>query len=86
LSNIHRITWFDQQIRAHNYPNRETLAEKFEISTRQAQRDIDYLKETMDAPLKYNAKRRGYYYEDEAFVIPNIYIILQCVTNSFNMK
>jgi predicted DNA-binding transcriptional regulator YafY len=28
----------------------------------------------MDAPLKYNAKRRGYYYEDEAFVIPNIYI------------
>lgn len=74
MSNVHRIAWFDRQIRANNYPNRESLARKFEISTRQAQRDIDYLKETMDAPLRYDAKKRGYYYEEDAFVLPNIYI------------
>lgn len=74
MSNMHRISWFDQKVRAFNYPNRETLAQKFEISTRQAQRDIEYMKETMGAPIKYNAKKRGYYYEDETFTLPNIYI------------
>ncbi|MDF2519894.1 MAG: transcriptional regulator protein-like protein [Clostridia bacterium] len=74
MSNMHRITWFDQQLRAKTYPTRERLAEKFEISIRQAQRDIDYLKNSLGAPLNYDAKKRGYYYEDETFVLPNIII------------
>lgn len=74
LSNMHRLIWFDKQIRASMYPNRVTLAEKFEISTRQAQRDIDYLKNSLGAPIKYDAKRRGFFYLDETYFLPNVYI------------
>lgn len=74
MSNMHRIMWFDKHIKAEKFPNRKNLAEKFEISIRQAQRDIDYLKDSLDAPLNYDAKERGYYYEDETFTLPNIYI------------
>jgi len=74
LSNMHRLIWFDKQMRALVYPNRGNMAEKYEISIRQAQRDIDYLKNSLEAPIRYDAKRRGYYYEDESYILPNVYI------------
>lgn len=74
MSNMHRLIWFDKQVRALVYPNRCTLADKFELSVRQAQRDIDYLKNSMEAPIRYDAKRRGYYYEDESYILPNVFI------------
>jgi len=74
MSNTHRLIWFDQQINEERYPNRKSLAERFEISIRQAQRDIDYLKDSMGAPLEYDSKKRGYFYSDKAFILPNIYI------------
>lgn len=74
MSNMHRIMWFDQKLKQGKYPNRVTLAEQFEISVRQAQRDIDYLKDSLGAPLSYDSKRKGYYYEDDSFTIPNIHI------------
>lgn len=74
MSNMHRLIWFDSQIRAMLYPNRVTLAEKFEISTRQAQRDIDYLKNSLGAPVEYDGRKRGYYYKDETYILPNVYV------------
>jgi predicted DNA-binding transcriptional regulator YafY len=74
MSNLHRITWFDQEIRANNYPNSKSLARKFEISVRQASRDIDYLKNSMGAPLVYVAKQRGFEYEDKTYLLPNVFI------------
>lgn len=74
MSHIHRIQWFDQQIRQLAYPNSRKLAEQFEISGRQAQRDIEYLTESLRAPLQYVAKQRGYIYEDNSFVLPHLYI------------
>jgi predicted DNA-binding transcriptional regulator YafY len=74
LSHIHRIQWFDQQIRAGSYPNSNHLAGNFEISKRQAQRDIEYLASSLRAPLQYIAKQRGYCYEDDSFILPHFYI------------
>ncbi|WP_405111978.1 WYL domain-containing protein [Paenibacillus sp. FSL K6-1217] len=74
MSHIHRIQWFDQQVRQAAYPNSQLLAEQFEISRRQAQRDIEYLAESLRAPLRYVAKQRGYIYEDNSFVLPHLYI------------
>ncbi|MCX7923005.1 MAG: WYL domain-containing protein [Clostridia bacterium] len=74
MSNIHRIIWFDQEVRANKYPNANQIAEKFEISVRQANRDIEYLRSSMGAPLKYIAAKRGFEYEDNTFVLPNVYI------------
>lgn len=74
MSNMHRIQWFDQQIRAGLYPNSSKLAVQFEISKRQAQRDIEYLEVSLRAPLLYVAKQRGYVYEDKAYMLPLLYI------------
>ena len=74
MSHMHRIYWLDMQIREGRYPNSNLLARQFEISRRQAQRDIEYLAVSLHAPLVYVAKRRGYCYEDEAFVLPQIYL------------
>lgn len=74
MSNMHRIQWFDQQIREENYPNSNDLAQQFEISKRQAQRDIEYLEVSLRAPLMYVAKNRGYCYEDKTFVLPLLYM------------
>ncbi|WP_245600182.1 helix-turn-helix transcriptional regulator [Paenibacillus harenae] len=71
---MHRIGWFDQQVRAGNYPNSSLLAKEFEISRRQAARDIEYMEMSLRAPLKYVAKQRGYCYEDEAFILPHMYM------------
>ncbi|HOI25507.1 MAG TPA: WYL domain-containing protein [Caldisericia bacterium] len=74
MSNIHRIRWIDQQIRNRAYPNCKTIAEQFEISIRQASRDIEYLRYSLDAPLEYCHEHQGYCYQEDAFALPSLFI------------
>lgn len=74
MSNLHRIQWIDAQIRAKRYPNSRSIAEQFEISPRQASRDIEYLRYSMGAPLEYSAQHNGYFYYSEAFALPQLFI------------
>ena len=60
-----RIQWLHKRIADLRYPNASRLAERFGISHRQAQRDVDYLRNTLMAPLAYNAEHRGFYYTDD---------------------
>jgi len=55
-------------------PNCTTLAEEYEISTKTIQRDIDYLKWQLGAPIEYDAVRRGYCYTEDDFVLPALRI------------
>ncbi|MFC5650060.1 helix-turn-helix transcriptional regulator [Paenibacillus solisilvae] len=71
---MHRIQWFDDQVRQGKYPNSAQLAKQFEISRRQAQRDIEYLTFSLRAPLLYVAQQRGYCYEDKMYALPLLYI------------
>ena len=71
---MHRIGWFDRQVRADQYPNSGLLAKEFEISRRQAARDIEYMEMSLRAPLKYVAKYRGYCYEDGTFMLPYMFL------------
>lgn len=70
MSNLHRILWIDQQIRNGRYPNCRTIAEEFEISARQASRDIEYLRYSLGAPIEYCPRHNGYYYRGGAFILP----------------
>jgi predicted DNA-binding transcriptional regulator YafY len=74
MSNIHRIRWIDQQIRSKAFPNCKTIAEQFEISIRQASRDIEYLRYSLDAPLEYCHEHQGYFYQEDAFSLPSLFI------------
>ncbi|MBE6556649.1 MAG: hypothetical protein E7664_02760 [Ruminococcaceae bacterium] len=60
-----RIQWLHKKITENCYPNAMRLAEKFHISHRQAQRDIDYLRRELGAPVTFSATHRGYYYNSE---------------------
>ena len=64
-----RIQWFHKMITEDSYPNAAHLAERFGISHRQAQRDVDFLRREMGAPLSYSHEHRGYTYS-ESFALP----------------
>jgi predicted DNA-binding transcriptional regulator YafY len=72
LSNLHRIQWIDMEIRSDKYPNCRKIAEKFEISRRQAMRDIEYLRDSLNAPVEFSHEKNGYYYSERTFAVPNL--------------
>jgi len=75
VKNIYeRFIWFDDRVRAKRYPNATTLAEKFEISSKTAQRDIEFMRNRLCCPLEYDPSRKGYYYQDGTFSLPMIYL------------
>src|SRR5215213_4007586 len=77
MAPLHRLQWIDAEIRAGRYPNARRLAEQFEISPRQAQRDFEYLRDSLGAPLAYSALRRGYRYDGETYVLPGPFVTPQ---------
>ncbi|NWF91366.1 MAG: WYL domain-containing protein [Syntrophaceae bacterium] len=68
-----RYNWFHGQIKANRYPNARKLAEKFEISEKHAQREIEFMRERLYAPLLYDPGRRGYRYEDDSYELPPVW-------------
>lgn len=68
-----RFLWFDGRIKAARFPNAKILAEKFEISGRTAQRDIEFMRDRLGAPLDYQHQRKGYFYSDSSYELPSIW-------------
>ena len=64
-----RIHWLHKKLTMKSYPNAQRLAERFGISHRQAQRDFEYLRRELGAPIVYDNGRKGFYYE-ESYVLP----------------
>ena len=56
----------------NSYPNAQRLAERFGISHRQAQRDLDYLRRELGAPVAYDNSRKGFFYT-HPFVLPVLF-------------
>lgn len=69
-----RYFWFHNRIKKGYFPNAKTLADYFEISQKQAQRDIEFIKDRLGAPLIYDSSRKGYLYENQSFEMPPIWI------------
>src|SRR5574344_230890 len=66
---LYRIHQIDDRIRSGSYPNASTLAEELEVSVRTIDRDLDVLRDYYDAPLEYDAVKRGFYYTEPNFFI-----------------
>ena len=64
-----RIQWLHEELVRNTYPNAARLAERFHISRRQAQRDIDFMKKQLGAPIEYDGRVMGYHYI-KAFTLP----------------
>lgn len=50
---LERFFWSDNETSLGRIPNAFKLAARFEISTKTAQRSIDYFRHRLQAPLKY---------------------------------
>ena len=71
---LERFLWFQNEIKHGKYPNTKTLAEQFEITRKTAQRDIEFMRDRLGAPLVYVPEQRGYIYEDNAYEIPGFWL------------
>ena len=67
-----RIPYIDDQISGGRYPNAVSLAKKLEVNSRTIQRDIEYMKDTMYAPIEYDPVQKGYYYTESNFHLQGI--------------
>jgi len=67
---LERFVWFDAEARHGRFPNAFKLAAHFEISTKTAQRSIDYFRDRLQAPLEYVLSRKGYHYTDYSYQLP----------------
>lgn len=64
-----RIQWLHKKLCENRYPNAMRLSEKFGISHRQAQRDIEHMRTELSAPIEYSKTHKGFYYTKE-FALP----------------
>ena len=69
-----RLNWLHQRLKHQRFPNSFDLVQQFEISRRQAYRDIDTLRLEYHAPLEYDSQRRGFYYADQFYEMPGLWL------------
>jgi len=67
-----RLVFIDQEISSGSYPNCSQLSEGWEVSPKTIQRDIDYLRDELEAPIEYSPLHRGYYYRERTWRLPAI--------------
>ncbi|GBU28977.1 hypothetical protein R84B8_02539 [Treponema sp. R8-4-B8] len=65
-----RIYFIDRKIASGKYPNVNDLAEEYQVGTATIYRDIEYMRDMLNAPIEYSAQHRGWYYEEKAFRLP----------------
>ncbi len=65
-----RLLFIDGKVKEGKYPNCTSLAEEYEVSRKTIQRDIEYMRYQLDAPIEYVAKHRGYVYTEEQYQLP----------------
>jgi predicted DNA-binding transcriptional regulator YafY len=68
-----RYSWFHGQVKAGRHPNARKLSEAYEISEKQAQRDIEFMRDRLDAPFVFCADKRGYEYGRDGYELPPVW-------------
>ena len=69
-----RYLWFHARLKKNRFPKLRDLADKFEISMRQAAREIEFMRDFFSAPIVYSNEESGYYYDNNNFELPGIWI------------
>ncbi|NLV66587.1 MAG: transcriptional regulator [Spirochaetes bacterium] len=67
-----RLLFIDEKIRGGKYPNATTLADEYEVSSRTITRDIEYMRDSLGAPIEYDSINKGYYYTEQNYFLPAI--------------
>lgn len=70
LSRWKRIIHLDTRLRAGGWPSATVLARECGVSTKTIYRDLEALKNELAAPIRYDARKRGFAYHDAGYAIP----------------
>lgn len=70
MSQSERLYWIHAQIMDDRYPNADKVSRYFEVSKRTGQSDMAYLRDRLNAPIKTDRKRDGWYYTDKTYMLP----------------
>jgi len=73
-SMMHHLLLIDEEIRSGKYPNAPKLARMLELAPRTIGRKIEFMRDVLRAPLAYDSSRKGYYYSQKNWSLPNIRI------------
>jgi len=65
-----RLLFIDRKIRSGGYPNAASLAKEYEVSARTISRDIEYMRDSLQAPIEFDTHHNGYYYTEKNFFLP----------------
>jgi predicted DNA-binding transcriptional regulator YafY len=69
-TSLPRIYFIDRKIASGCRPSTRELAREYETSMSSISRDIEFMRSSLNAPIEYDALRRGYYYAEETYRIP----------------
>jgi proteasome accessory factor B len=69
-SQFRRLLRIHQLLANQKYPNTRSLAEKLEIHTRTVRRDIAFLRDSLNAPIKFDQKEKGFVYTHQNWEMP----------------
>jgi predicted DNA-binding transcriptional regulator YafY len=67
-----RLLFIDEKIRSGSYPNASSISKEYEISNRTINRDIEYMRDSLGAPIEYDSTHKGFYYTEDHFFLPAI--------------
>jgi proteasome accessory factor B len=67
-----RLLFIDEKIRGGRYPNASSLSREYEVSSRTITRDIEYMRDSLGAPIEYSSEHKGYYYTEGNYFLPAI--------------
>jgi predicted DNA-binding transcriptional regulator YafY len=65
-----RLLFIDREIRSGRLPSASDIAGKYEVNPRTIQRDLEYMRDSLGAPLEYDESRKGWRYTEPNFYLP----------------
>ncbi len=66
-----RIHWLYRRLKENAYPSRHTYYDEFGRSRSTFKRDLDLLRNGLDAPVEYDQEQDGYFLTDHSFELPS---------------
>ena len=65
-----RLQTIHHEIKEGRHPNTSSLSKQLAVSSKTVQRDIDYLRDELDAPIEFVRDENGYAYSRDDYVLP----------------
>lgn len=65
-----RLQTIHHEIKEGRHPNATSLSSRLGVSTKTVQRDVEYLRSELDAPIEFDRQENGYFYTRRDYVLP----------------